>query len=181
MSETSRQSRAERIKHIMNTEGQAVRTNTRGFNAGRYESVSKLEDYEALKDRARAIKADAIQQLPELIDQVTDVVEENGGTVYLASDAADANQYIARVCADQQADRLIKSKSMTSEEIEINDHLERKGVDVVETDLVNGYCSLPRRLRAILSHQQSTNRERKSRGCSTISSTPRRNSNRPRS
>ena len=135
MSETSRQSWAERIKHIMNTEGQAVRTNTRGFNAGRYESVSKLEDYEALKDRARAIKADAIQQLPELIDQVTDVVEENGGTVYLASDAADANQYIARVCADQQADRLIKSKSMTSEEIEINDHLERKGVDVVETDL----------------------------------------------
>ena len=75
MSGKSRQSRAEHIRHIMETEGEAVATNTRGFNAGRYESVAKLEDYEELKDRAREIKEDAIERLPELIDEVTETVE----------------------------------------------------------------------------------------------------------
>ena len=135
MSGKSRQSRAEHIRHIMETEGDAVGTNTRGFNAGRYESVDKLEDYEGLKDRAREIKEDAIERLPELIDEVTEAVEENGGTVYIAQDAADANRYIAEVCEGEDADRLVKSKSMTSEEIEVNEHLESEGVDVVETDL----------------------------------------------
>ena len=135
MSGKSRQSRAEHIRHIMETEGEAVATNTRGFNAGRYESVAKLEDYEELKDRAREIKEDAIERLPELIDEVTEAVEANGGTVYIAQDAADANRYIAEVCEGEDADRLIKSKSMTSEEIEVNEHLENEGVDVVETDL----------------------------------------------
>ena len=135
MSGKSRRSRAEHIRHIMETEGDAVGTNTRGFNAGRYESVAKLEDYEGLKDRARGIKEDAIERLPELIDEVTEAVEENGGTVYIAQDAADANRYIAEVCEGEDADRLVKSKSMTSEELEVNDHLESEGVDVVETDL----------------------------------------------
>jgi len=132
---SKRDSKAAHIRHIMQTEGEAVGTNTRGFNDGRYESVAKLEDYEALKDEARAIKADAIERLPDLIDELTQTVEENGGTVYIAEDAADANEYIAEVCTETEADRLVKSKSMTSEEIEVNDHLEREGVDVVETDL----------------------------------------------
>ena len=135
MSGKSQRSRAEHIKHIMETEGDAVATNTRGFNEGRYESVAKLEDYEALKDRAREIKEDAIERLPDLIDEVTEAVEENGGTVYIAQDAADANRYIANVCEGEDADRLIKSKSMTSEELEVNEHLEQNAVDVVETDL----------------------------------------------
>ena len=132
---SERDSKAAHIRHIMETEGDAVGTNTRGFNDGRYESVAKLEDYEGLKDEARAIKEDAIERLPALVDELTEAVEENGGTVYLAEDAADANEYIAEVCTDNGADRLVKSKSMTSEEIEVNEHLEREGVDVVETDL----------------------------------------------
>ena len=132
---SERDSKAAHIRHIMETEGDAVGTNTRGFNDGRYESVAKLEDYEGLKDEARAIKEDAIERLPALVDELTETVEENGGTVYLAEDAADANEYIAEVCARNDADRLVKSKSMTSEEIDVNEHLEREGVDVVETDL----------------------------------------------
>ena len=130
-----RQSKADHIRHIMTTEGEAVGANTRGFNQGRYDSVAKLEDYDALKDEAREIKEDAISRLPQLIEQLEATVEDNGGTVYLAEDAADANRYIAEVCAETDADRLVKSKSMTSEEIEVNEHLEADGVDVVETDL----------------------------------------------
>ena len=132
---TARESKAEHIRKLLATEGDAVAANTRGFNAGRYESVAKLDEYEALKDEARAIKADAIERLPDLIEAVAGAVEDNGGTVYLAEDTADANRYIAEVCDDVDADRLVKSKSMTSEEIEVNDHLQARGVDVVETDL----------------------------------------------
>ncbi|WP_206731786.1 LUD domain-containing protein [Halorubrum amylolyticum] len=120
----------------MATEGDAVAENTRGFNEGRYESTGRLDGYEDLKDEARAIKEDAIARLPELIDEVTEAVEANGGTVYLADDAADANRYVREVVADERdADRLVKSKSMTSEEIEVNEALADAGVDVVETDL----------------------------------------------
>jgi iron-sulfur cluster protein len=135
MSSESRDSKAAHIRHIMETEGDAVSENTLGFNTGRYESVGKLEAYDELKEEARAIKEDAIERLPDLIDQLTETVEENGGTVYIADDAADANRYISEVCEENDADRLVKSKSMTSEEIEVNEHLEGQGTDVVETDL----------------------------------------------
>ncbi|PAU84529.1 (4Fe-4S)-binding protein [Halorubrum salipaludis] len=128
--------KADRIRELMATEGDAVAENTRGFNEGRYESTGRLDDYEALKEQARAIKEDAIGRLPELIDEVTEAVEANGGTVYVADDAADANRYITELTAEERdADRLVKSKSMTSEELEVNEALEAEGVEVVETDL----------------------------------------------
>ena len=131
----SREQKAAKLRQLMATEGDAVAENTRGFNQGRYESVAKLNDYDQLKDEARDIKEHAIENLPELIDQLEETVEENGGTVYIAEDEADANRYIREVVEGQNAERVVKSKSMTSEEIEVNDHLERAGVDVTETDL----------------------------------------------
>jgi iron-sulfur cluster protein len=131
----SHEAKAARIRHLLETEGDAIAENTRGFNQGRYDSVADLADYQGLRDEARAIKEDAIERLPELVDELTERVEANGGTVYVAEDAADANRYIADVCEATDADRAVKSKSMTSEEIEVNEHLESRGVDVVETDL----------------------------------------------
>ncbi|SFG80705.1 iron-sulfur cluster-binding protein [Halopelagius inordinatus] len=131
----SREAKASHIRQLLETEGDAVARNTRGFNAGRYDSVSRLDDYEELKQEARAIKEDAIERLPELIDELRDTVEENGGTLYLAEDAEDANRYVSEVCDERDAERVVKSKSMTSEEIDVNEALEAEGVDVVETDL----------------------------------------------
>ncbi|MDL5360759.1 LUD domain-containing protein [Halalkalicoccus sp. NIPERK01] len=125
--------KAAHIRRLLDTEGDSVQANTRVFNQGRYAAVEDLEDYEELKDRARAIKEDAIERLPELIDDLTETVEDNGGEVYLASDAEDANRYVEEVVGD--AETLVKSKSMTSEEIEFNAALEEAGVDVYETDL----------------------------------------------
>ena len=132
MSAENRRRKAEHIRHLLDTEGDSVRQNTRVFNEGRYESTADLDDYERLKDEARTIKEDAIERLPELVDEVTEAVEANGGTVYLADDAADANRYIAEVVDGRTA---VKSKSMTSEEIEVNEALEADGADVWETDL----------------------------------------------
>ena len=131
----TRAAKAAHIRHLLETEGEAVAANTRTFNQGRYESVANLENYETLKDEARAIKEDAIARLPELLEELTATVEENGGTVYLADDAADANRYIREVVAATDGDRVVKSKSMTSEELEVNEALEGDGVEVVETDL----------------------------------------------
>ncbi|ESP86994.1 LUD domain-containing protein [Candidatus Halobonum tyrrellensis] len=126
---------AAELREIMSSEGEAVGVNTRGFNRGRYESTARLPDYEQLKTEARTIKEDAIERLPALVDQLRTTIESNGGTVYVADDADDANRYVREVVADRGASRVAKSKSMTSEEIEVNDALEADGVDVVETDL----------------------------------------------
>jgi iron-sulfur cluster protein len=120
---------------LLETEGDSVAENTRGFNQGRYDSVAKLDDYEGLKAEAREIKEDAIERLPELLDKLEQSVEANGGTVYIAEDEADANRHIREICDDVDAERVIKSKSMTSEEIEVNEHLQDGGIDVLETDL----------------------------------------------
>ena len=127
-----RRRKAERIRHLLDTEGDAVHANTQVFNEGRYESTGDLDDYEELKAEARAIKEDAIERLPELIDDVTEAVEANGGTVYLADDAADANRYVREVVDGRS---VVKSKSMTSEEIDVNESLEGSGAEVWETDL----------------------------------------------
>ncbi|WP_254546865.1 LUD domain-containing protein [Halomarina pelagica] len=130
-----RRLKAERIRHLLETERDAIRENTTHMNRQRYDAIERFERYEASREAARAIKEDAIERLPELIDRVRESVEANGGTVYVAEDAADANRYITEVTAEKGAETLVKSKSMTSEELEVNEALETAGVDVYETDL----------------------------------------------
>ncbi|WP_255170781.1 LUD domain-containing protein [Natrononativus amylolyticus] len=135
MSRNADESRAERIRAILETEGPAVSANASLLNEKRYDAIDSFPAYDELRSEARGIKEDAIAQLPELIDRVTEAVEDNGGTVYLAADAADANAYVESVAADRGVDSVVKSKSMTTEEIEVNDHLESREIDVWETDL----------------------------------------------
>ncbi|WP_256947130.1 lactate utilization protein B, partial [Halobacterium hubeiense] len=135
MSSKHRASKAEHIRRVLATEGDAVAANTQGFNQGRYDSVADLEDYESLKEEARAIKEDAIERLPDLVGDLREAVEANGGTLYVAEDAEDANDYVRKVVDDVDGERVVKSKSMTTEELELNDALGADGVDVVETDL----------------------------------------------
>ena len=135
--------KADRLREIMAAEGEPIHENTQGFNQGRYDSVADLEDYEELKEEARAIKEDAIERLPALIEELRTTVEGNGGTLYIADDEAEANRYIQEVVDDvpigddgaTDSKTVVKSKSMTSEEIEVNEALEAAGHDVVETDL----------------------------------------------
>ena len=116
-------------------EGPNVKAGTQGFNTARYEATEKLTEYDELKDVARSTKEEAIAELPTLIEIITESVEANGGHVYLAESTADANAYIEEVARSTGAETLVKSKSMTSEEIGVNDHLADLGVDVFETDL----------------------------------------------
>ncbi|WP_049935452.1 LUD domain-containing protein [Haloplanus natans] len=130
-----RRRKAERIRHLLETEGDAVHENVTHLNEGRYEAIERFDEFEDLRTQARRIKEDAIENLPDLIDTLRESVESNGGTLYVADDADDANRYITDVVGSKDAETLVKSKSMTTEEIEVNEALEAMGVDVFETDL----------------------------------------------
>ncbi len=137
MSSDQRSDKAAHIRHLLDTEGETVGKNARYFNDRRYEAIAEVgEDrFERLRTNAREIKEDAIDRLPELIETLRGSVEANGGELYVADDADDATEYIESVCAGVDADSLVKSKSMTTEEIGVNEALEAAGVDVHETDL----------------------------------------------
>jgi iron-sulfur cluster protein len=132
---SSKESFRKAIKLALDAESDAIRLNTQTFNNNKYKSVKKIFDYEQLKDRARQIKEDAIENLPELINQVTQVVELRGGKVFFAHTKEEAVEYIKNVCLEHQAKLIVKSKSITSEEIELNTVLEKAGIEVAETDL----------------------------------------------
>ena len=123
------------IRMALAIESPAVRHNTQTFNNGRYEAVAVIPDYNALKDRARAIKEDAIARLPQLLAQVEASVKRNGGHFFLAKDGREASRYITQICREHQVRLLVKGKSMTSEEVHLNHHLEEAGIEVAETDL----------------------------------------------
>lgn len=133
----STQRDADRIRALLETESDEIKENTRLFNAARYDAVEAVgEDaHEGYRTRAREIKEESIERLPELIRRTRAAVEANGGTLYVADNAEDANRYITTLLADQEADSVVKSKSMTTEEIDLNEALETDGFDVWETDL----------------------------------------------
>ncbi|GAA0239344.1 LUD domain-containing protein [Haladaptatus pallidirubidus] len=135
MSSDTRRRKATKIRHLLETEGESVQENTTHFNEERYDAVEEFDNYEAVRTEARAIKENAIEQLPELVETLRDSIEENGGNLYIADDAVDANAYIRDVVGEVGGDSVVKSKSMTTEEIEVNEALEADGVDVWETDL----------------------------------------------
>lgn len=123
------------IRMALRIESPAVRHNTQTFNRGRYAAIASLEDYEALKDRAKAIKENAIARLPELLRTLEESVTRNGGHFFLARDGRAASDYIAAVCSAARAALVVKGKSMTSEEVGLNHALEAAGIEVAETDL----------------------------------------------
>ena len=94
-----------------------------------------LDNWEELRTAARALRADTIARLPEILERLADNWERNGGHVFWAADAEEARQHIAAIAARHGARKVVKSKSMATEEIGLNELLEARGVEVVETDL----------------------------------------------
>ena len=123
------------IRMTLAVQSPAVRHNTQTFNRNRYAATARLADYDALKDRAREIKQNAIANLPELLRQLEASVHANGGHFYLAKTAADADRYICDVLTRHEAKLVVKGKSITSEETKLNHALEAAGIEVAETDL----------------------------------------------
>ncbi|RII27185.1 MAG: hypothetical protein CXR31_08000 [Geobacter sp.] len=92
-------------------------------------------DFEELRVRISGFKEAGLEQLPALVEQFTASAEKAGARVHLCTTPDDANRTILEIIRSKNADFLVKSKAMTSEEIELNHYLERNGVSCLETDL----------------------------------------------
>ena len=96
--------------------------------------VAELPEWDALRGRARALRLEALDRHAELLDSFRRTLENRGATVTVAATAAEAAAAVVRL-AGQAGRRVIKSKSMTSEEVALNPALEAAGLEVTETDL----------------------------------------------
>ncbi len=96
---------------------------------------SLTEELQVLRQRAHALRAETIANLNQYLSQFIAKVQTNGILVHRAADAAQANQIILDILRQNQAHKIIKSKTMVGEEIEVNQALEAAGFEVVETDL----------------------------------------------
>ena len=105
------------------------------FVEGRALALEGLGDFQEWVDRCREMKDRALEKSQELWDKVKEEVEARGGTFYLALDAQAAKEYIGRLAQESGGNLVVKGKSITSEEIELNPYLESLGMEVVETDL----------------------------------------------
>jgi len=101
----------------------------------RARAVGELPDWEALRAAGEAIKASAMATLPEQLARLEDAVTNAGGVVHWARDAAEANAIVAGLARDAGSDEVIKVKSLATDEIELNEALERAGIRAIETDL----------------------------------------------
>ncbi len=90
---------------------------------------------DTLRDRARAIRMEALDHLPGLLQEFTGKVEAAGGRVHRALNSREARETILSILREEGAQVVVKSKSMTTEEIGLNPFLEAAGLEVVETDL----------------------------------------------
>src|SRR5262252_4395903 len=114
----------------------ALSNATTKFTLARKVAVTNVGDaWEDLRDRAREIKEHAIVNLDRYLDEFSGNVERLGGKVFWARDGREANNYITELARDRGVKLAVKSKSMMTEEIELNSALAAVGVEAVETDL----------------------------------------------
>jgi L-lactate dehydrogenase complex protein LldF len=93
------------------------------------------EDFQELRQYAHDVKKHTLDHLDFYLEQMEKNVEARGGKVIWAKDGAEACEFIQKLARDRGVKVIVKSKSMTTEEIHLNDHLEKDGVEAVETDL----------------------------------------------
>ncbi len=98
-------------------------------------AVAALPEFERLRDIGRDIKNHTLAHLDFYLETWADNVEQAGGHVHWCSTPDEARAAVLKICRDAGAKTVTKGKSMISEELGINEHLEKHGITPVETDL----------------------------------------------
>jgi L-lactate dehydrogenase complex protein LldF len=136
MESTTRQFNENARKGIANDKLQrALGKLSHGFPVKRLAAMARLPEFEQLRDDARAIKEHTLANLGVYLERFEKKVIESGGHVHWAADAEEARAIILKICRDVDAKTVTKGKSMISEEIAVNEHLEKNGIQPIETDL----------------------------------------------
>jgi L-lactate dehydrogenase complex protein LldF len=112
----------------------------------RFEAIRDVPEWEDLRERAHRIKEEAIGRLDYYLEQLESRVIANGGKVFWARDGEEASDYVLQVARRIKARTVVKSKSMTTEEIGLSQTLEKNGLEAVETDLGEYIIQLAREM-----------------------------------
>lgn len=104
------------------------------YRSGRKNVFADMDERKAIADIADRKDA-AVHSIDKLYEQFKAEAEKRGVHVHLAKDADDANRIIAAIAKENKCRKVVKSKSMTAEEIQLNHALEAEGMEVAETDL----------------------------------------------
>jgi len=115
----------------------AIFTSTGRLKQGRIDNVADevLPDYQELRTQANAIKKHAIENLDHYLLEFERNVNARGGKVVYCKDGTEVTDFILSLAKERRAHLIVKSKSMTTEEIDLNERLEHHGLESVETDL----------------------------------------------
>jgi L-lactate dehydrogenase complex protein LldF len=115
---------------------------TRTIRDKRAQVVAERPDWEELREAGRALKQRVLRHLDEYLIQFERAVEAAGGSVHWARDADEAGRVVTQLVEATGAREVVKVKSLTTDEIQLNDTLETAGIGVVETDLAELICQL---------------------------------------
>jgi len=113
----------------------AVRVTVERLRSSRDRSAEALGDWEEWREQGRAVRSHVIEYLDYYLAQFSENFTRIGGHVHFAASAAEARDIVLGIARAAEVKLAVKSKSMVSEEIEINHELERAGIECVETDL----------------------------------------------
>lgn len=110
------------------------------FNIGKYNAVvpigkQQFTNVMDARERAKNAKWEAIEHLDRYLLEFEKKITARGARVVWAEDTAQALEEIGKICDEKRCKTLVKSKSMVTEEIHLNDFLEKRGIESVETDL----------------------------------------------
>lgn len=107
------------------------------INKNRTNVLSQLGDgdYSEWQKLSGEVRAHALENLDYYLNQFSENVVKNGGNVFFAKDAKEASQYITNLALERDVKKVVKAKSMVTEEIGLNHDLIDAGIDVKETDL----------------------------------------------
>ena len=97
--------------------------------------ASSVPEWELLRETASAIKRHTQSRMAEYLEQFEANAKKNGIIVHWATDAHEHNEIVLGILQKHHAKRLVKSKSMLTEECHLNPFLEGHGIEVVDTDL----------------------------------------------
>ncbi|HIF9222832.1 LutB/LldF family L-lactate oxidation iron-sulfur protein [Photobacterium damselae subsp. damselae] len=98
-------------------------------------AAEKLGNWEEWREMGMDIRNHVLENLDYYLQQLSDNVQKNGGHVFFARTAEEATNYVENIIKQKNAKKVVKSKSMVTEEISLNKIIERNDCDVVETDL----------------------------------------------
>ncbi|SKA59001.1 LutB/LldF family L-lactate oxidation iron-sulfur protein [Enterovibrio nigricans] len=116
-----------------------LRQNFRGamdyLRTKRKDAFPNKAEEKAVRDRAEAIRQRCLSKLPELLEQLEAQCLRNGIQVHWAQNAEDANAIFAELATEKRTTLVVKGKSMVSEEIELNHHMEKRSVRCLESDM----------------------------------------------